>query len=130
MPRKTHAHPPDTSRLAKARLRKLEAATKQGMFKAWCRENGLPEPVPEYRFHGDRKWRFDYAFPVQRVAIEVHGGVYRQGHHTRGKGFLDDREKMAEAQVAGWKVFEVAPSGKHPNTLYSPQLLAWLKAVL
>ncbi len=31
----------------------------QALFKAMCRQHGLPEPVPEYQFHEERKWRFD-----------------------------------------------------------------------
>ena len=100
----------------------------QRTVQAWCKTHGLPAPVFEHRFHPERKWRFDIAFPDQKLAVEIHGGVYRGGHHTRGKGVLDDREKRAEAQRLGWKVFEVAPTGKHPNTLYSPQMAEWLKA--
>lgn len=97
---------------------------------AWCAKHGFPVPAYEYQFHDTRKWRFDIAFRQERVAIEVHGGLFRFGHHSRGKGFLDDREKIAEAMVLGWRVFEVAPTGRHPNTLYSPELVRWLKAVL
>ena len=73
---------------------------------AEIRQEGLPPPVKEVRFHPIRKWRFDLAFPLQKVALEIHGGVYMQGHHTRGKGFEDDREKMNEAQLMGWTVLE------------------------
>lgn len=100
------------------------------VFPAWCRTHGLPSPVAEHRFHPTRKWRLDWAFVEQKVAVEQHGSVWVQGRHTRGGGFLDDRVKMAEAQVLGWKVFEVAVSGKHPATMYSADLLRWLKATL
>lgn len=106
-----------------------QKAFQEGM-EGWCRSAGFPNPVFEHRFHADRKWRFDIAFPDRKVAVEIHGGLFRFGHHSRGKGFLDDREKMGEAQRLGWKVLEVAPSGKHPNTLYSEEMLWWLKAVL
>lgn len=69
---------------------------------------GFPA-VPEYKFHPSRKWRFDFAYPLNKLAIEVHGGIYRQGRHTRGKGFENDREKMNEAQIMGWTVLEVTP---------------------
>ena len=32
------------------------------------------EVVKEFRFHETRKWRFDYAFPSHKIAIEVDGG--------------------------------------------------------
>jgi very-short-patch-repair endonuclease len=66
----------------------------------------LPAPELEHRFHPERKWRFDIAFPEQKVAVEVHGAVYANGRHTRGHGFEADREKMNEAQIMGWTVLE------------------------
>ena len=74
-----------------------------------CRGAGLPEPVPEFRFHATRKWRFDYAWPIQRVALEVDGGVWTQGRHTRGAGAIADMEKVSEAAILGWRVLYVVP---------------------
>lgn len=31
--------------------------------------------IPEYRFHPTRKWRFDFAIPHIKVAIEIEGGL-------------------------------------------------------
>ena len=45
---------------------------------------------------------------AEMVALELHGAVYRQGGHTRGKGFEDDREKMNEGQLLGWLVIEAS----------------------
>ena len=41
-------------------------------------ERGLEIPVREYQFDDTRKYRFDYAFVKQRVAIEVEGGRWRR----------------------------------------------------
>lgn len=38
----------------------------------------------EHRFHPVRKWRFDAAFPVRKIAVEIDGGVFVQGRHMRG----------------------------------------------
>lgn len=76
---------------------------------ALCRTAGLPEPVPEYQFHPTRKWRFDYAWPLRLFALEVDGGVWTQGRHTRGAGRLADMEKQSEAALAGWRVLYVQP---------------------
>lgn len=73
---------------------------------AEIKAEGLPAPVLEHKFHSIRRWRFDCAWPEQMIAIEIHGGVYAFGHHVRGKGFEDDREKMNEATVLGWRVLE------------------------
>lgn len=64
----------------------------------------LPEPEAEYRFHPTRKWRFDIAWPIERVAVELDGGVYSGGRHTRGAGFVKDCEKLNEATVRGWRI--------------------------
>ncbi len=67
---------------------------------------GLPKPVDEFIFHPTRKWRLDYAWPESKVALEVHGATHKGGRHVTGKGFANDREKMNEAQLAGWIVIE------------------------
>lgn len=71
------------------------------------RVNGLPEPLREYRFHPKRRWRFDMAWPDDRVALEVEGGVYTGGRHTRGRGFQEDCVKYNEAALLGWTVLRV-----------------------
>jgi very-short-patch-repair endonuclease len=67
------------------------------------RSAGL-NPEPEYRFHPSRKWRFDFAFLDQKVAIEAEGGTFSGGRHVRGSGFQKDAEKYNAAVVAGWRV--------------------------
>ena len=78
-------------------------------FERLLRSVGLPAPVREHRFHPVRRWRFDYAWPEQRVALEVEGGVRTGGRHTRGAGFVADIEKYNAAVVAGWRVVRVVP---------------------
>lgn len=67
---------------------------------------GMPKPVGEFKFHPDRRWRFDYAWPDKKIALEIHGATYKGGRHVTGKGFASDREKMNEAQLLGWIVIE------------------------
>jgi very-short-patch-repair endonuclease len=78
-------------------------------FERLLRSVGLPAPVREHRFHAVRRWRFDYAWPEQRVALEVDGGVWTGGRHTRGAGFIKDMEKLNAATIAGWRVVRVVP---------------------
>ena len=73
----------------------------------WLQTSPVPEPVREYRFHATRKWRFDFAWPVQKIAVEVEGGSWVGGAHTRGQGFEKDCVKYAEAAIAGWRVIRV-----------------------
>jgi hypothetical protein len=63
----------------------------------------------EHRFHPDRRWRFDVAFPSRMIAAEIDGAVWTQGRHTRGRGFIRDQEKTNEAQLLGWRVFRFVP---------------------
>ena len=84
---------------------------------------GSPDPATELLFHPKRKWRFDYAWEEQKLALEVHGGIHSGGRHTRGRGFVEDRAKMNEATLLGWTVLEVTP--EHNK---SGQLRAWLLA--
>lgn len=76
---------------------------------ALCHANGLPAPIFEYRFHPTRRWRFDCAFEAARIAIEVDGGAFTAGRHTRGKGFIADLEKLNAAQLLGWRILRYTP---------------------
>ena len=67
------------------------------------RAAGLPEPEWEYRFC-ERRWRFDFAWPSQQIAVEVEGGTWVQGRHSRGSGFAADCEKYNKAAILGWTV--------------------------
>ncbi len=70
---------------------------------------GVPEPVAEYRFSPSRKWRFDFAWPKAKVAMEIEGSIWTQGRHTRGAGFTQDMEKYNMAAKLGWYVFRFRP---------------------
>lgn len=66
-----------------------------------------PELTKEHRFHVQRRWRFDYYHAASNTAIELHGGVWSEGRHTRGRGFLGDLEKMNAAQMQGITVLQL-----------------------
>ena len=68
---------------------------------------GLPRPVEEFRFHPKRRFRFDLAWPVRKLAVEIEGGTWSRGRHTRGKGFAADCIKYNEAALLGWHVLRV-----------------------
>lgn len=94
-------------------------------FDRQCHFAGLPTPVAEYRFHETRKWRFDWAFVVARLAVEVEGGAFVNGRHTRGVGFVKDTEKYAEALILGWRVLRVTPKQIADGTA-----LTWVDRIL
>lgn len=64
--------------------------------------------IREYRFDEKRKWRFDFADPVSRIAIEIEGGAWTYGRHNRSEGFIQDCEKYNAAAVHGWRVLRYA----------------------
>ena len=67
-------------------------------------QSDLPQPVREFRFAPPRRWRFDFAWVEQRLAVEVEGGVHTGGRHTRPVGFRQDCEKYNQAVLEGWRV--------------------------
>lgn len=71
--------------------------------------HGVPAPVPEFKFHASRRWRFDYAWPSVRLALEVEGGVFTGGRHTNPMGFLKDMEKYNAAAALGWRIVRCTP---------------------
>jgi hypothetical protein len=75
---------------------------------AW-RQAGLPPAVAEHEFCAGRKWRFDFAFPAQRVAVEVQGGIFMGGRHTRGAALLKEYEKWRAAAMLGWRILPCIP---------------------
>ncbi len=87
-------------------------------LKAAGLDDGLEEQV---RFDPVRRWRFDFAWPAERLAVEVDGGLWIRGRHSRPIGQRADMEKRNEAVLAGWRVLRV--TREH---LRSGEALAWV----
>ena len=53
--------------------KKPKQALTEKFLAAWKEYSGCPdhEPESELRFHPERKWRFDFAFPDHMVAVEL-----------------------------------------------------------
>ena len=95
------------------------------VFTVICKTDLGVECVKEYKFHPERRWRFDYAIPEYKIALEVEGGVWTQGRHTRPQGFLGDVEKYNTATLMGWRVFRTTPTD-----LYRTATLNLLKTAI
>jgi len=68
--------------------------------------------VREHRFALEigRQWRFDFAWPEQKVALEVEGGVhFGKSRHTTSGGFIEDCHKYNAAAVMGWTLIRADP---------------------
>jgi very-short-patch-repair endonuclease len=74
-----------------------------------CSAIGLPKPVAEYTFHEFRRWRIDYAFPDVKLAIEIEGGAFSMGRHTRPIGFIKDMEKYNALTLSKWSLLRYIP---------------------
>src|SRR5688572_6297876 len=74
----------------------------------------------EKKFHPTRRWRADFivwhpAYSGFRMAdrtaflIEIDGGSWVAGRHTRGSGFEKDAEKQNAAAELGYRVLRYTP---------------------
>lgn len=106
-------------------------------YKAWIvlayfKEMGLPVPELEFKFHPTRKWRFDFAWPDARsysncfieeqdgpvaeyltckpLAMEVQGGIFVAGRHSRGAALLKEWEKLNAAAEMGYRIIYCQPA--------------------
>lgn len=80
------------------------------LFIAILRSELKEEVVTEYKFHPQRKFRFDIAIPKWKVAIEVEGGVYTSSvAHSSVTGILRDMEKYNLATEEEWRVLRYTP---------------------
>ena len=89
---------------AKGRRSSLE----EQFLKLWNFYNESTPLVEEHVFYPGRRWRADFAHIESKVLIEIEGGIWNQGRHTRGKGYMDDCEKYNSAALAGWLVVRLA----------------------
>tara|TARA_R110002050_G_scaffold88950_5_gene187401 strand:+ start:3026 stop:3430 length:405 start_codon:yes stop_codon:yes gene_type:complete len=78
------------------------------VLKALILEDFKMDCILEYKFYDTRKWRIDIFIPDLKVAIELEGGVYTYGRHTRPKGFLADIEKYNKISILGLKLLRYA----------------------
>jgi very-short-patch-repair endonuclease len=73
--------------------------------------SNAPKPVREHRFAAPtRQYRFDFAWPSCKVAVEVEGGIHSKGRHVRPAGYTADIMKYNLATSMGWRVFRATPA--------------------
>ena len=58
----------------------------------------------EYEFAAPRKYRADFHIPALNLLIEVEGGIWNDGAHTRGKHFESDAAKYNLATKLGFSL--------------------------
>jgi very-short-patch-repair endonuclease len=55
-----------------------------------------------------RAWRADFVHRPTMTLIEVEGGAWSGGRHTRGAGFIEDATKYLRAWELGWNVLRLS----------------------
>lgn len=103
----------------------MRSSNLEDMLYAQITHHRLPTPEKEHVFHPTRKWRFDLAWLEPMLAVEIDGGIWNHGRHTRGRGYEGDCEKLNEAAVMGWTVLRVTGS-----QIRSKAALGWIEAAL
>jgi hypothetical protein len=118
------------------------SAYDQKIVVKWFAEHGI-YAVPEYRFCDERKWRFDFILAPDRsyggllpttkahaadywkLALEVQGGLFTNGRHSRGAALLKEHEKLNAAACAGWRILYTIP-----DNLCMPETVETIKKAL
>ena len=85
--------------------------------------DGIPKPVAEYKFSQNRRFRFDYCWLDNMLAVELEGGTWVNGRHSRGKGFASDCEKYNLAVLGGWRVLRFTSDMLKSNGIGCLELL-------
>lgn len=79
----------------------------------------------EVQFHPGRKWRFDFAIPSLKIAIEQEGATWIGGRHTRPTTYHRDVEKYNHAAAAGWLLIRATP-----QNLFSVEIKELIKQAI
>lgn len=95
----------------------------------------------EYRFAPPRRWRADFLIsnthvsldshgdPVHieddRILVEIDGGAFVGGRHSRGTGVESDAEKQSAAAILGYRVIRATPAQVDDG-----RALSWIRQAL
>jgi len=100
-------------------LRKQPSKAKKPTIEDQIDAAGLPPPELEFYFAKaiGRRWRFDFAWPDRKIALEIEGAVFGRtettidgrtvrvgGRHNTGAGLQADAFKYNRAAMLGWLV--------------------------
>jgi len=88
----------------------------------------IPLPQEEVRFHPTRKWRVDFLWEKEKIAVEIEGAVWARGRHTRGSGFIADCTKYNSLAKIGYRLYRLTSEHlKDPDYIF--ELLGHIGAV-
>jgi very-short-patch-repair endonuclease len=84
----------------------MSASELEDIFAAQLDAVGLDGYVREYQAIPGRRYRFDFCWVKERLAVEIQGGTYSRGAHARPLGIKRDYEKGNLAVQFGWRVLQ------------------------
>ena len=92
---------------------------------------GLPVPDREYPAIPGRRFRFDFAWPCERLLVEVQGGTWGKGGkggpaaHSGGVAASRDCEKRNLAVLLGWRCLDVTT-----DQIRTGKAIRWIEQAL
>lgn len=104
---------PQASTNSRDQERMLESKLEQTFYRAWCKQFELA-PTLQHKFHPTRQWRFDFAWPSLKIAVEIQG--FGEGHNSYD-GMASDYEKHNAAVQYGWKIYYLMGYQLEPKTI-------------
>ena len=84
----------------------MSASELEDIFATQLDAVGLDGYVREYQAIPGRRFRFDFCWVKERLAVEIQGGTYSRGAHARPLGIKRDYEKGNLAIKYGWRVLQ------------------------
>jgi len=87
--------------MAKKKKSNVDSALEAKFLREWTKRYPHMTPKTQYRFHPTRKYRFDFAWPTIKIAVEVQG--YGAGH-TSLPGMTQDYNRHLDAMLLNWKI--------------------------
>jgi very-short-patch-repair endonuclease len=109
----------------RAPLTKLDAEPPEDLLAYQLQTVKAPFFERQFRIHRKRRFRADFYFPKGQLVVEVDGGGYVKGRHSRGKGIERDAEKSAYIAQMPARLMRVTP--KHVK---SGEAVDWILKAL
>lgn len=110
------------------------SSTAELLLEAQLQQAGIPFER-EYRFAPPRRWRADFRVGTyyghlfhhshDPLLVEIDGGGYVAGRHSRGAGMEKDAEKQSAAAILGYRVIRATP-----RQVEDGRCLSWIRQAL
>lgn len=93
-------------------VRKSEKSKLEDKFTFLLKIENLPMPLRQYKFYPTRKWRCDFMYVQEKIAVEIEGGLFMKGQgkftgagHSHPIHIMRDIEKYNYLALMGYRLF-------------------------